>query len=363
MKHPVFNFIPIEKEEYAPRGGQKMLLMKIKDMYQKENYLLFTQMCDNGYRMNRENIDYNKWNQCIFEDIDYKKYIANHNEYIEPNVIFENVYEYLHNNFKDILYYGEFSRSRKGFHFIFYFDVARNKNNRLMCKALCDFVIFKAFNELGYADIIEYNEVFDDCSDSFYQPCFMTLINYKINNECTGQNAYDLMNNNYYSVKQIYDKLVNKIIKLDKHTTKNNSSNKHSNIQHNDYNNSKWKTEFLFDELNKYNGEYMNHHERYYLFKSIVGLCGIENEEVIQNEWQKCAEQLVEGHQHTKTFYFNEPYINHWIEWIKKYEEFCYIDKELLEKFGYNVKFINNQNNENNIKEKTNKTRKTKVYL
>lgn len=352
IKTPVFNFLPIEKEEWAPKNGQQVQLMYIKDMHKDGDMLLFTQMCDAGYRMGRENVDYDKWNQCVYEDIDYKKYMGDHDMFIDPKIIYENVYEYLYNNYKNIFYYGELSRSRKGFHFIFFFDVIRNKNNRLMCKSIADFIIHKTFNDLGYKGIIEYDGVFDDCSDSFYQPCFMTLIDYKINNECTGQNSIEIINENYYSVKEIYDKLSHKIIKLDKHNTNKNFES-----------NNDWKTEFLFDELNKYKGNYLNHHERYHLFKSIVGLCGIENEDAIQDEWEKCAEQLIEGNGHDKYFYFNEPYKNNWIDWIKRYEDFCYIDKELLEQFGYNIKFINNQKDGNNIKEKTFKTRKTKVYL
>ena len=352
MTSPVFNFMPIEKEEYAPQCGHQMQLMYIKDMYKKDNYLLFTQMCDCGYRMCRENCDYSKWNQCIYEDVDYKKYIANNESYIDPKILYEKLHEWLYNNYKNVYYYMELSRSKKAYHIIFYFGVQRSKQCRMMCKAIADFIIRKAFEDLGYKYIIDYDGVFDDCSDSFYQACFMTLNDYYINNECDGLNSRLIIDENYYSIKEIYDKLYSKITKLDGHKTNTN----------NEYN-TDWKTEYLFNELNKYKGDYLNHHERYHLFKSIVGLCGIENEDLIYDEWEKCAEQLVEGNEHNTTFYINEPYKNKWIDWIKRNEEYCYIDKELLEQFGYNIKFINNQKDGNNAKEKTFKTRKTKIYL
>lgn len=358
--YPAFNFMPIEKEEWAPKSGQQTQLMYIKDMYKKDKCLLFTQMCDCGYRMCRENVDYSKWNQCIYEDIDYKKYMANNESYTDPKILYEKLHEWLYEHYKNVYYYMELSRSKKGYHIIFYFNVMRTKQLRMICKAISDFIVKKAFKELGYEHIIEYDGVFDDCSDSFYQACFMTLNDYHLNNECDGMNSRSIVNDNYYSIESIYNKLYSKTNKLDKHKAR--SGHSVVNNESNSDSNSEWKTEYLFNELNKYNGGYLNHHERYYLFKSIVGLCGIENEELIKNEWENCAEQLIEGNEHNTAFYINEPYKNDWVEWIKKYEDWCYVDKELLEKFGYNIKFIN-QNNGDNIKEKTYKTRKAKVYL
>lgn len=332
------------------------MLMYIEDMhkFKFDNYLMFTQMCDNGYRMVRENEDYSKWNQCVFEDIDYKFYIENNKEdHVEPNKLYRQLYEWLYENYKEIFYYCELSRHLNSFHVIFYFNVTRTKNSRMMCKAIADFVIKRAFAELGYKDIIEYPNVFDECSDSFYQGCFITLNDYKINKECTGLNSDKIITDNYFSIKSIYDNLYKKIHKT---THKTSSANKSDN----------WEKEYAFDELNKYCGEYLNHHERYRLFKSIVGLCGIDNEEAIKNEWYNCANQLIEGNNHDHKFYCDEPYRNKWIEWIKRNEEFCYVDTEMLSQFGYDIKFINNlknEENENKIKEKSKGLRKEKVYL
>lgn len=359
LRQPVFNFLHITDEGSCPKMNTKIQLMYIQDMKKRDNMMMFTQMCDNGNRMCRENKDYNYWNQCVFEDIDYKRYIESHKEFIDPETLYELLYEWLYNNYRDILYYTEMSRSKRGYHIIFSFNVQRNCNNRMMCKALSNFIIHKAFNELGYRYIIEYPKVYDDCSDSFYQPCFLTLNNYKINNEWTGDNTEKYMTDNYYSIKSIYDKLFSKSVNIVKKKDKNS-------VLDDEYN-GKWNIEFTNDNT-IYNGEYLNHHERYFLYRSIVGLCGgieyiDENEDIIRQEWENCAEQLPEGHGHTTYFYIREPHSDKWNDWIKHNETYCYIDEDLLKQFGYTIKYINNKKNENTVKERTSKIKKEKVYL
>ena len=358
-KLPAFNFFFIEDEHNCPKMNTKLLLMFIKDIKKRNDMMMFIQMCDNGRRMCRENSDYNFWNQCVFEDIDYKHYIENHKEYIDPKELYEKLYEYLYNNYKDILYYMEMSRSEMGYHIIFCFDVQRKENNRMMCKALSNFIIHKAFSELNFQHIIDYPKVYDDCSDSFYQPCFLTLNNFKINEEWTGKNGENYITQNYYSVKNIYDRLFSKTIRKVKKRDKND-------ILDDDYE-GKWDIEFI-NNNDEYKGEYLNHHERYFLYRSIVGLCGgilyiDENKELIIQEWENCARQLPEGNGHDVYFYMKEPYINNWDSWIISNEEYCYIDDDLLKQFGYNIKYINNKKNEDITKKRTSKIKKEKIYL
>jgi len=344
IKHPLFNFIQIEKEEFAPKMNTELQLMYINDMHKQEGFLMFTQMCDYGRRMCIENADYKYWNQCVFEDIDYKFYIEDHNEYINPNILYEQLYEWIYNHYRNVLYYSELSRHMNSFHFIFYFAVERSKNNRLMCKSITNFIIHQAFNALGLKDIIDYPKVFDTCADSFYQPCFITLNEYKINGECTGRDSDKIITDNYYTIKEIYDKLVNK-------KRKKQTSGNPSNID--------WEIEYESNESICYKGPYMNHYERWSLFDYLSGLCGDDDEKLFE-EWNKCAEQLPEGNGHSKYFYMNEPYKNHW---DKTRDPNHYVDAELLQQFGYNIKFINNSKNENQPKQKINKTRKERIYI
>lgn len=362
---PVFNFMPITNQDSCPRSGTRLMLMYIDDMHTYDNMLLFTQMCDAGYRMVRDNEDYTKWNQCVYEDIDYKKYIEDNEHSIEPDVLYAQLYDWLYENYRDILYYTELSRSGKGYHIVFYFAVQRTKNNRMMCKALTTFIIRKAFHELGYGYIIDYPGVFDDCTDSFYQACFFTLNNYNINNDCTGRNSEQMITDNFYSVKSIYDKLFSKTVK---HAKKVRKINKDSIVENEHEHDNEWDVEYCCDDTITYHDEYINHHERYYLFRSIVGMCGNkesidENIDLIKEEWEHCARQLPCGNGHDTAFYVDEPYRNNWISWIRENEQYCYIDNEMMAKFGYSIKYKCLNNYGDITDKKTNKISKTRVYL
>lgn len=345
MKAPVFNIAYASDETRLPHNGKQLFLFYIQDIKKRDNMIIYSQMCDAGYRMGRDNEDYNYWNQCVFEDIDYKVYMENHKDYIDPNIIYEQLYDWIYNNYKDVLYYAEMSRSMKGYHIVFFFDVNRIKKNRMMCKALTTFIIRKAFDELGYGDIINFPKVFDDCTDSFYQACFFTLNNYKINKECTGKISEEMITNNYYSIKEIYDKMFGKQTKRKK---TNNDQHEHPN---------EWDIQFNVNDI-RYKGEYMNHHERWYLFKSLSGL--FNNKEELEKEWEKCAAQLPEGNGHTKHFYMTEPKRNNWYQLVDKSE---YVDTDLLKKFNYDIKFIKVNKDENNVTKKAKSVRKERVYI
>lgn len=343
MNKPLFNFSYVENTEKLPKNNTQLMLMYIEDIIKKEGMMMFSQMCDAGYRMGIKNEDYKYWNQCTFEDIDYKKYMAVNNGALDPETIYDALWNWIYDNYKDILYYAELSRSKKGFHFIFYFNVNRTKNNRLMCKALSIYVIHKAFEACSLKYILDTKGVYDNCTNSFYQPCFLTLNDYKINKECTGMGSGEMLNNNYFNIKSIYDKLTTK-----KYTKKEKSTIK----------NDEWNIEFENSDI-CYNGPYLEHHERWNLFDYLSGLCG-EDDDRLKEEWIKCARQLPEGNGHNTEFYIKEPYKNHW---DKKRDTNNYIDKEVLRQFGYSIKFINNNNHGNNFKEKTKKIRKERVYL
>lgn len=357
VKKPAFNF-GWYTENSLPHNGQQLMLMYMEDIHTRDEMLLYSQMCDAGYRMGRENEDYNKWNQCVYEDIDYKFYIADHeNSYVDPTKIYEDINEYLYKYYKNFIYYSEFSRHMNGFHFIFYFSTERTKENRLKCKAIVNYIIKESFIECGYKDIIEWPGVFDGCTDSFYQACFLTKINFKLNEECSGEGWEEIIEDHYYSINNILERLEKK--------TRNYKEIKRNKDEKND----KWDLEYILKDKN-YDGGYLNHHERYRLFRSIVGLCGgidniYDNLDIIKEEWENCAKQLPEGNGHNFNFYLKEPYRNNWIRWIMKNETYCYVDDELIKQFGYDVKYnINKENNENIVKQKrTKKIRSEKVYI
>ena len=100
-----------------------------------------------------------------------------------------------------------------------------------------------------------------------------------------------------------------------------------------------------FSKGHKYNSEY-----GYYY----------DDEDLLRNEWEKCARMLPEGNKHTTNYYINFPWKG---DWARNRTGNEYVDTELLKKFGYDVKFIKLNKDENNAIKKVNKTTKTRIYL
>lgn len=353
---PVFNYITYPKEFSLPKNGTKMLLYYLDSikMCDLKKYHSIGQTIDCGYRMGLEDCDFNYWNQCTVEDIDYKFYIENHDSVPDPIEVYDKVWNWLTNNYSNISYYSEMSKSRKGFHFIFYFNVTRTLNNWMMCKAMSIWIIKKAFKECGYEEAITYKKVWDSHSSTLYQPIFITKINCNFNNNCSGE-CKEIAMSNYYDIKQEYDCLYNKIYnKTTKSSEKNNKDESELYI----FNKDKWDIEIGYD-FNSNEVEYLDHTQRWQLFCSLSGLCG-DDDEKLKTLWCKCAMKIPEKNGHTKEYYKKCPYIN---DWSRKRTGNEYIDKNLLNMFNININFKVKEGYEDKSEEKTNKVTKTRVYL
>jgi len=356
---PAFNYISYSKEYNLPRNGTKMLLYYLNDLkiHDLEKYHSVGQTIDCGYRMGVEDCDYKYWNQCTVEDIDYKLYIQSHDTYVEPIEVYNNVWNWLIDNYSDISYYSEMSRSKKGFHFIFYFDVDRTYNNWMMCKAMSIWVIKKAFKECGYEEAITYNKVWDSHSSTLYQPIFLTKINCNFNNNCSGK-CKEIAMSNYYDIKREYDLMYEKACNIEKKKSNNTKNDNVNNKESYDTSRDKWEISFDFDFDNN-EVEYLDHTQRWLLFCSLSGLCGNDDEK-LKSLWCECAAKIPEMNGHTKEYYRKCPYIN---DWNRKRTGKEYIDKNLLNMFNININFKVKEGYEDKSEEKTNKVTKTRVYL
>lgn len=327
-----FNYKYI-KYTNLPHNGDELQVRNILDIQQNldDRYLNFCQAIECGYRMGKDDIDYTKWNGCTWEDIDYKKCIDIFN--IDPIEIYNNVWNYLIEHYNDIIYYCELSRSKKGFHYLFYFNCTRNKNTFMMCKAMSICIIKEAFINSGYSKIIDYPEIYDDCSFTLYQPIFITKINYYLNN-CTG-NCGDIARKNYNEYSIQYDKILNKELYKEKIREINNNDN----------------SKYEIIDIDDTDGEveYINHHTRYILFMSLSKLCG-EDEDRLKELWTICAKRIPEENNHTTNYYINAPWK---LDWAKnrfiKAEEVT-INHKLLKKFNIKYNKINNEEVKNQFK-------------
>lgn len=327
-----------------PRNGSNTKPISINDMQiPEEPCLNFVQMMNNGFRQGVENLKYSYWTGCIFEDIDYKKFMAVYKNAISPEIVYNDICDWLKQYTSELLYYSEFSRSGKGFHFIFYFNTQKTENIWKMCKSISTWLIKYAFYSCGYQQEIDYKGVWDDCANTIYQACFITKNKGIIYDSCTGD-CNRIVNENRYSIEKVYNRMW-----LNKKEPKES-----------EYNRDDWNIEWSRNNVDGYVG-YYEHSFRWRLFSSLSGLCG-DNQEKLDEEWLYVASHIEPFNKHSTEDYERFPYK---LDWNKKRTGKEYVDKKLLENFGYiiNFKFIGENKNEDKKTKKINSIRKEKVYL
>lgn len=277
---------------------------------------------------------FNTWNNITFEDIDYKVWLSNDPDHLreDPKLILKMVFNWLVNHYPSNICDAEISRHLNGQHFYFKWDCAKTAYNRAYYKAVGSAMIYKAFCELGWKEIIEFkngkSKVFDKCTDSFWQTVYPTKKCWVHNYHCTGK-IVD------YSDLDIDMTIVNKLEK------KTRTKNIEKIVGQVCYDNDKY--EFVLDSIENINKvDYIPHAVRWQLFESLYVLFKDEHE--LRDNWYKCAKLIPQENNHTIKFYMDEPYKNYAdYSWYEKAldktnkKEFIYVDIDLLKKFGYNV--------------------------
>ena len=196
MKHPKFNWKTYPADYSELSSGAKMNVSELKGIRAPNDNELTRMLCFNsGIRQTKDLQNWNAWNGCVYIDVDYKNYLSANEKATDPVKVFADVWTYLSDNYSDHFYYGEYSRSLKGFHFIFYTETdypTEERRDSLLLKA--NAAVIKAFTDCGYKDAIEYKEivngveahkVLDTCTNSPYQICYLTMCG-KINKKCIG---------------------------------------------------------------------------------------------------------------------------------------------------------------------------------
>lgn len=320
MKHPKFNWKTYPADFSELSKGTKMNVSEINQIKQpKENELVRMLCFNSGIRQTKELQNWNSWNGCVYIDVDYKNYLNINKDATDPIKVFNDVYNYLVNNFSEHFYYGEFSRSKKGFHYIFYMNTEYpTEERREYLNLVATAAVIKAFNECGYKEAIEYEEikngvslhkVLDTCTNSPYQMCYITGIG-KINEKCKADWS-------------IYSKGLGEIIEeIKKKQHKSKKEYKNSDCT--------FKSKLL--KINEIQSvPYIEHLARRNLFKSLSTIFSGED---LKNEWIRCAKLIPEEHGHTTEYYIEAPYKNDWNESLTNNE---YCDKDLLKIFGYEI--------------------------
>ena len=139
MKHPKFNWKTYPADYNELSTGAKMNVGELNEFRRAKDNELIRMLCFNsGIRQTKELQNWNAWNGCVYIDVDYKNYLSVNENAEDPVKVFANVWTYLANNYSDHFYYGEYSRSKKGFHFIFYTETeypTEERREHLLLKA------------------------------------------------------------------------------------------------------------------------------------------------------------------------------------------------------------------------------------
>lgn len=331
---------------HNPYGNEPMNVSTIDEITPADDrYKNACQCFNSGRRVDNDHLEFKNWNGCVFEDIDYKKWIhywedKDKSKIIDPNEMLFNITIYLKQMYMNNFMFSEMSRSGKGFHFMFYFNCERTESNWYLYKATAVAMTKDAFRHYGYEHIIDSfdlikDKVYDDCTYSPVQMIFITKNKIHINKLCDGEIMY--YPNLYVERINHAPKEVNDRIDI---------------IYTNRSNDTEW--DIQVEKFNVSKVPYIAHTERWKLFCS---LSRIYKDEELRNEWERCASMIPEANGHDTYYYKTAPYK---LDWNRKLDGKEYCDKELLEMFGYKIKFINKSNYEN---KKNIKKRVERVYL
>lgn len=337
-----YNYVNIDIDDKEPYGGGPMFVKNIYDIKKVDEYTKNPCQCFNcGYRVDNSLLKFEYWNGCVYEDIDYKKWIyywqdKDASKIIDPNKILFDITIYLKQKYMNNFMFSEMSRSGKGFHFMFYFDCDKTEYNWFLYKATSVAMIKDAFKYCGYSDILNFDEVYDDCTTSPVQMIYITKNKIHINSLCDGALMY------YPNLK----------VERINHSTKE-VNNKKNIIYTNRTSSDDWTVQV--EKFDVDNVDYIPHTERWKLFCS---LSRIYKDNELREEWERCAEMIPEENGHDIYYYKRVPYE---LDWNRKLNGNEYCDKELLEKFGYKIKFIKENKNEEG--KKTYEKRIKRVYL
>lgn len=289
------------------KGGQKMDVVELSSIdvknTKKEN-LPWLQVFNCGYRVTKDNIDWNTWTGCVFADIDTKRYYNDIKKF-NPENLLNLLYDYLLINYYTNFYIIQISNSGTSYHIMFYFNVEKNELNFRKCASYVQEIIRSAFKAIGAEEIILYEKVIDTCSVSPYQGMYITK------NEI----LYGSINDPFFgNFDNIDDYEIQKQKLLESSDVKENGTKL-----------------FTLDNFKPITNKvsYKNHYQRWAIYEALIAV--YNDKKTVDENWEYICSLLPEENNHKKNFYLKEPDKNKW------YDTYSgkYIKVNKLEEFGY----------------------------
>lgn len=228
--------------------------------------------------------------------------------------VFNDINEYLSNKYWMVFAFSELSRSRRAYHFYFFFDVKeKNEKTWFKCKEISIGIIREAFVQCGYKKELNHFGVYDTCTNSPVQCIYITKINSFINKSCIGDySMIDLSN-------LMTERLVTRTEKIE-HQNKIREKRKNKTFKYN------------VTIKDPENVEYIPHSQRWSLFCSLSVL--FKDDKRLKSEWERCSKLMVEDNGHNTEYYMKVPYE---LDWYRNLTGDETMNIRLLNMFGYYV--------------------------
>ena len=271
----------------------------------EKNKLPWLQLFTTGYRVGSENIDWSKWNGCVYSDIDSKHY---YNECKPFNVdnLFKALYDYLYFNFNYNYYCQQLSSSKNSFHVLFYFDVPKTEENFRKCSQFVRDAMQEAFYNIGANVIFDWPHVNDTCTVSPVQGMYLT------------GNPIQFGDYEQHGFGSFED--------IETYELRSNENKYASDVKADGTKLFEFKSYIPVTEPVGYKG----HHQRGVIYRTLMGV--FNEKEKVDAEWKNICGVIPEGNGHTRDFYINEPDSNKWFE---KYCNIPLVNVNMLKEFGY----------------------------
>ena len=290
------------------KKGAVMDVVALQDVVVTEtekNKLPWLQLFTTGYRVGSENIDWSKWNGCVYSDIDSKHY---YNECKPFNVdnLFKALYDYLYFNFNYNYYCQQLSSSKNSFHVLFYFDVPKTEENFRKCSQFVRDAMQEAFYNIGANVIFDWPHVNDTCTVSPVQGMYLT------------GNPIQFGDYEQHGFGSFED--------IETYELRSNENKYASDVKADGTKLFEFKSYIPVTEPVGYKG----HHQRGVIYRTLMGV--FNEKEKVDAEWKNICGVIPEGNGHTRDFYINEPDSNKWFE---KYCNIPLVNVNMLKEFGY----------------------------
>ena len=288
------------------KAGEAMEIVSLAAMphnVEKDKQWWF-QMFATGKRENKESLNWEAWNGCVFVDID-SKHFYNECKPFKVDNLFVMLHDYLCMNYSANFYAMQLSNSGTSFHFVFYFDVEHSEVNYIKCQQYAVNAVHDGFIAANAQQIWDFKGVVDKCTTSPLQGMFVSSYEWQFG--ACQENNFGVFDIDEY---ELQESPIDRVSDIKEDGTKL----------------------FTFDGYKQTDFKmHCDNLTRWRIYTTLIGVFGDKTK--VDSEWaNNIVPHLIKTH--ATSNYYDAPTKGQWWE---QYDA-KYVDINLLQKFGYSFK-------------------------